>query len=152
MVAQAAISLWPQLEATGLTLVSPAVASNAATPGSWLDQFMTQVASGGLRVDAVALHWFGTDFAHPGTSTAQLQANISAVYARYQRPVWLTQVLCRACSKQKYAVLLLYKSIPDLACAQFGLANFATSSFPTSSQQVAFLGERPTALHAPLDA
>ena len=64
---QAAISLWPQLEATGLTLVSPAVASNAATSGSWLDQFMVQVAAGGLRVDAMALHWFGTDFADPGT-------------------------------------------------------------------------------------
>ena len=95
---QAAISLWPQLEATGLTLVSPAVASNAATSGSWLDQFMVQVAAGGLRVDAIALHWFGTDFADPGASTAQLQANISAVYARYQRPIWLTQVLACACS------------------------------------------------------
>ena len=130
MHAQAAASLWPQLEATGLTLVSPAVASNAATPGSWLDQFMSQ----GLRVDAVALHWFCTDFGNPGACTAQLQANISAVYARYQRPIWLTQVgaayclnrtacravnlMCeRACVRAVWHGQLCYQHLPHLQSA-----------------------------------
>ena len=38
-VAQA-LELWPKLMATGMSLGSPAVASGAATPGGWLDQFM----------------------------------------------------------------------------------------------------------------
>jgi hypothetical protein len=89
--AQTAVSLWPQLQATGLPLGSPAVASGAATPGSWLDQFMSAAQSGNLRVDFIALHWFGTTF-DAATAVSQLQQYISDVYGRYQRPIWLTQV------------------------------------------------------------
>src|ERR1022692_3166240 len=41
MTVAQALSLWPQLMATGMTLGSPAVADDAATPGGWLDQFMS---------------------------------------------------------------------------------------------------------------
>ena len=88
---QTAVSLWYQLQNTGLPLGSPAVASNAATPGSWLDQFMTQVQSRGLRVDFIALHWSGSNF-DTSTAVSQLQQYIQAVHTRYQLPIWLTQV------------------------------------------------------------
>ncbi len=87
---QTAISLWPQLQAVNLPLGSPAVASGADTAGSWLGQFMAQVAAQGLRVDFIALHWFSTSF-DAGTATSQLQQYLAAVYALYQRPIWLTQ-------------------------------------------------------------
>ncbi len=97
MLVQTAVSLWYQLQTTGLPLGSPAVASNAATPGSWLDQFMSQVQSKGLRVDFIALHWSGSNF-DTSTAVSQLQQYIQDVHARYQRPIWLTQVssLCRS--------------------------------------------------------
>ena len=88
---QTAVSLWYQLQNTGLPLGSPAVASNAATPGSWLDQFMSQVQSRGLRVDFIALHWSGSNF-DTSTAVSQLQQYIQAVHTRYQLPIWLTQV------------------------------------------------------------
>ena len=88
---QTAIQLWPQLQATGLPLVSPAVASNADVPGSWLDQFMASAASNGLRVDYIGLHWSGSNF-DTATAVSQLQQYIQAVYKRYSRPIWLTQV------------------------------------------------------------
>lgn len=88
---QTAIQLWPQLQATGLPLVSPAVASNADVSGSWLDQFMASAASDGLRVDYIGLHWSGSDF-DTATAVSQLQQYIQAVYRRYNRPIWLTQV------------------------------------------------------------
>ncbi|HEY2793984.1 MAG TPA: sigma-70 family RNA polymerase sigma factor, partial [Micromonosporaceae bacterium] len=62
MTVAQALKLWPKLEATGLKLGSPAVASGGATAGGWLDQFMTGAADRGYRVDFITLHWYGSDF------------------------------------------------------------------------------------------
>jgi hypothetical protein len=107
-----ALSLWPQLMATGMTLGSPAVADDGATPGGWLDQFMTGAAARGYRVNFITLHWYGSDFA-PAAAVGQLQAYLQAVYARYHLPIWLTE---------------------------FALANFGGSpATPTPRQQAAFV-------------
>jgi hypothetical protein len=113
MTVAQALSLWPQLMATGMTLGSPAVALNAPTPGGWLDRFMTGAAARGYRVNFIALHWYGTDFA-TAPAVAQLKSYLQATYDRYHLPIWLTE---------------------------FALANFhiATPSFGTPSQQAAFL-------------
>ena len=59
-----ALSLWPQLEATGMRLGSPAVADDGATPGGWLDQFMSGAAARGYRVNFITLHWYGGGLRH----------------------------------------------------------------------------------------
>jgi len=107
-----ALSLWPQLMATGMLLGSPAVADGAATPGGWLDQFMTGAAARGYRVDFITLHWYGADFA-TGAAVSQLRGYLRAVYARYHRLIWLT----------------------EFALASFG----GTPQFPAAPQQAAFL-------------
>jgi RNA polymerase sigma factor (sigma-70 family) len=107
-----ALSLWPQLMATGMQLGSPAVADDGATPGGWLDQFMSGAAARGYRVNFITLHWYGSDFA-TGAAVSQLQSYLQAVYARYHLPIWLTE---------------------------FALANFGGSpATPTGQQQAAFL-------------
>ncbi len=107
-----ALSLWPQLMATGMQLGSPAVADDGATPGGWLDQFMSGAAARGYRVNFITLHWYGSDFA-TGPAVSQLQSYVQAVYARYHLPIWLTE---------------------------FALANFGGSpATPTPQQQAAFL-------------
>jgi RNA polymerase sigma factor (sigma-70 family) len=107
-----ALSLWPQLMATGMQLGSPAVADDGATPGGWLDQFMSGATARGYRVNFIALHWYGSDFA-TGPAVSQLQSYLQAVYARYRLPIWLTE---------------------------FALANFGGSpATPTAQQQAAFL-------------
>jgi RNA polymerase sigma factor (sigma-70 family) len=107
-----ALSLWPQLMATGMQLGSPAVADDGATPGGWLDQFMSGAAARGYRVNFITLHWYGSDFA-TGPAVSQLQSYLQAVYARYHLPIWLTE---------------------------FALANFGGSpATPTQQQQAAFL-------------
>ncbi|HEX3750620.1 MAG TPA: sigma-70 family RNA polymerase sigma factor [Streptosporangiaceae bacterium] len=111
MTVPQALSLWPQLEATGMTLGSPAVSANGATPGSWLDQFMSGAAARGDRVDFITLHWYGSDFS-TGPAVSQLESYLQAVYDRYHKPIWLTE---------------------------FGLANFGTGQFPTGAQQAAFV-------------
>jgi RNA polymerase sigma factor (sigma-70 family) len=110
-VAQA-LALWPRLMATGMRLGSPAVAAGAATPGGWLDRFMQGAAARRYRVDFIAVHWYGADFA-TGPAVSQLESYLRAIYARYRLPIWLT----------------------EFALARFG----GSASFPAPRVQAAFL-------------
>ncbi|MEV6928807.1 sigma-70 family RNA polymerase sigma factor [Dactylosporangium sp. NPDC051485] len=83
------LDLWPQLQATGMRLGSPAPAYGADTPGGWFDQFMTGIKQRGYRVDFITLHWYGGDFS--ANATNQLKTYIQNVYNRYHLPIWLTE-------------------------------------------------------------
>jgi len=85
-----ALGLWPKLQATGLTLGSPAVATGGATAGGWLDQFMSGAKERGYRVDFIALHWYGGDFV-TANAVRELKSYVQAVYDRYHKPIWLTE-------------------------------------------------------------
>lgn len=113
MTVSQALSLWPQLMATGMQLSSPAVANGAAMPGGWLGQFMQGATSRGYRVNFIALHWYGGDFV-TASAVAELRSYLQATYARYHLPIWLTEF-----------ALIGY--------------NGATAIFPTPAQQAAFL-------------
>src|SRR5215469_17801482 len=115
MSVQQALTLWPKLMATGMTLGSPAVTSGAATPGGWLDQFMKGAAAYHYRVNFICVHWYGSDF-HADPAVQQLRNYLRAVYDRYHLPIWLTE---------------------------FALANFEgpMPTFATETQQAAFLTE-----------
>ncbi|MEV4316833.1 sigma-70 family RNA polymerase sigma factor [Actinocrispum sp. NPDC049592] len=89
MTVEQALDLWPQLQSTGMRLGSPAVAFGGDKAGGWLDRFMTGAAARGLRVDFITLHWYGGDFSP--AAVGQLKSYISAVQARYNKPVWLTE-------------------------------------------------------------
>ncbi|MEU4164671.1 sigma-70 family RNA polymerase sigma factor [Actinoplanes sp. NPDC026670] len=111
MTVEAALAAWPRLEATGMKLVSPAVAFGGDTAGGWLDRFMTGAKSKGLRVDAIALHWYGSDFS--SASVNQFLGYVDAVHKRYGKPIWITE---------------------------FGLINFSGSpKYASDAQKVAFI-------------
>jgi hypothetical protein len=84
-----ALDLWPKLQATGARLGSPAPAYGADKAGGWFDQFMSGASRRGYRVDFIALHWYGSDFS--GAATGQLRDYLEKVYARYHKPIWLTE-------------------------------------------------------------
>jgi putative glycosyl hydrolase len=107
-----ALSLWPQLMATGMRLGSPAVAAGGNVKGGWLDQFMKGAAARHYRVNFITLHWYGADFA-TRAAVSQLRSYVQAVWARYHRPIWLT----------------------EFALARYG----ATTTFPSAKQQAAFV-------------
>jgi hypothetical protein len=113
MTVAQALDLWPQLEATGMTLGSPAVSNGAATPGGWLDQFMTGAKARGYRVNFITVHWYGGDF-ETAAAVQQLESYLQAIYNQYHLPIWLTE---------------------------FALTSYAgpTPTFPTEDQQAAFL-------------
>lgn len=111
MSVEDALAAWPKLEGTGMRLVSPAVAYGGDTAGGWLDRFMTGAKSKGLRVDAIALHWYGSDFS--AASVNQFLGYVDAVHKRYNKPIWITE---------------------------FGLMNFSgTPKYPTDAQKVTFI-------------
>ena len=112
MTVSQALSLWPRLMHTGMRLGSPAVASGAATPGGWLDQFMAGAKKSHYRVNFITVHWYGGDFV-TSAAVAQLRQYLQAIYARYHLPIWLT----------------------EFALIRFG----ATETFPSPSRQAAFL-------------
>jgi hypothetical protein len=119
MTVQQALNLWPRLEATGMRLSSPAVAAGGATPGGWLDQFMTGAKARHYRVSFITLHWYGADFA-TSAAVSQLKSYLQAVWNRYHKPIWLT----------------------EFALIRFG----ATSTFPSPALQAAFLSRATTML------
>jgi hypothetical protein len=112
MTVAQALALWPQLMATHLKLGSPAVAGDAATPGGWLDQFMTGARADGYRVNFIAVHWYGGDFA-TRAAVHQLESYLRAIHARYRLPIWLT----------------------EFALIRFG----PTTVFPSARRQAAFV-------------
>ncbi|MET9224326.1 sigma-70 family RNA polymerase sigma factor [Lentzea sp. NPDC003310] len=89
MTPEQALDLWPKLAATGLRLGSPAVAHSGDKAGGWLDRFMTGAAQRGLRVDFIAVHWYGSDFSE--AAVGHLRNYLEAVHARYGKPLWLTE-------------------------------------------------------------
>ncbi len=111
MTVQAALDAWPRLQATGMRLVSPAVAFGGDTPGGWLDRFLTGAEQRDLRVDAIALHWYGSDFS--AASVNQFLGYVDAVHKRYRKPIWITE---------------------------FGLMNFGGAPrYPSDAQKVRFI-------------
>ncbi|WP_447003579.1 sigma-70 family RNA polymerase sigma factor [Saccharothrix isguenensis] len=89
MTVERALDLWPQLQATGMRLGSPAVAYGGDRAGGWLDRFMTGARQRGLRVDFITLHWYGSDFGP--AAVGHLKSYLDAVRARYGLPIWLTE-------------------------------------------------------------
>ncbi|WP_228473786.1 glycoside hydrolase family protein, partial [Streptomyces calidiresistens] len=90
MGVEEALDLWPHLEATGNILGSPAVAYGGDTPDGWLDRFMRGAEARGLRVDFIALHWYGSDF-RTEAAVEHLRSYLTAVHERYGKPIWLTE-------------------------------------------------------------
>ena len=82
-----AIALWPQLEARGLRLSSPATTKEGTLgTNSWQRRFMNEVERRGLRVDFMAVHYYSTD----GDVTA-FRKWLIAVHQEYRRPIWVTE-------------------------------------------------------------
>lgn len=89
LTVEAALDLWPRLQATGLRLGSPAVAVDAAQPGGWLDRFLSGARDRGYRVDFITVHWYGSDFSD--AAAGHLKGYLQAVYNRFHKPIWLTE-------------------------------------------------------------
>jgi hypothetical protein len=85
---EGAIRAWPEFEKLGLRLGSPAVAFDNAGR-EWLDDFMTRAGEKRLRVDFIAVHWYG-DVADPNAA-AKFMAWLKGVHDQWHKPIWVTE-------------------------------------------------------------
>ena len=83
-----ALALWPLLEQTGAQLGSPATAQR-----EWLEHFMVGAQAKGLRVDLIAMHWYGWD-AGSCNDVSSLEDKIKWA-EQWGRPIWITEWSCR---------------------------------------------------------
>jgi len=131
-----ALELWPRLEETGLRLGSPAVAFGADVPGGWLDRFMSGAREKKLRVDFIALHWFGSDFSD--AAAGQLMEYVQKVHERYNMPIWITQFgLTNFTGEPRYPdakqlTIFLTKAAKSLDATPY-VERYAYSSLPATA-------------------
>lgn len=83
MSVQQALDLWPQLEATGARLGSPATVTAL---NGWEQDFMSGAEARGLRVDFVTVHYYANDL-----DVGKMQWFLQTVHDTYHKPVWVTE-------------------------------------------------------------
>jgi hypothetical protein len=103
MTVDAAIALWPTLTSNpNIRVSSPAVSDDGR---AWLESFMTQVKAKGLRVDFIAMHWYGWN---AGSCTSgQLEGAINWA-SKWGLPVWITEFGCMGSSNPNEQTLLTF--------------------------------------------
>lgn len=107
-----AIALWPTLTSNpNIRVGSPAVSDDGR---AWLEDFMTQAKSKGLRVDFIAMHWYGWN---KGSCTASALEGAVNWASKWNLPVWITEFGCMGSSNPDEQTLLDFfkNAIPMLA-------------------------------------
>jgi hypothetical protein len=89
MTVDEAIALWPELTSDpNIRVSSPAVSDDGR---AWLEDFMDRVEAEGLRVDFIAMHWYGWN---AGSCVAgQLQGAVNWA-SQWGKPIWITEFGC----------------------------------------------------------
>ena len=89
------VAMWPALTANAdLRVGSPATSADS-NGQQWFTQFMGDVSTNMLRVDFVALHWYGWNAGSCDAKAANLESYIKwAEGVAGDRPLWLTEWGC----------------------------------------------------------
>lgn len=82
MTVEEAIERWPALEGLGVPLVSPATVN---PENDWMKNFMARAEEENLRIDYVAMHWYG------GPNASAFIKKVKDAYDLYKRPIWITE-------------------------------------------------------------
>jgi hypothetical protein len=93
MSVQQAVALWPALTARpGIKVTSPATSGDGQ---AWFTAFMREVEARKLRVDILAIHWYGWNAGSCDANAATLENYIRwAESFPGNRPIWITEFGC----------------------------------------------------------
>jgi hypothetical protein len=93
---ETAIALWPSFDNPAILIGSPGTAANANPGQAWFTDFMARVtANSALRVDFLAIHWYGWNAGSCDADAAQLENYIRwAEGFAGNRPIWITEFGC----------------------------------------------------------
>ncbi|MGD0653475.1 MAG: glycosyl hydrolase [Thermoguttaceae bacterium] len=95
MSVAAAITSWTQISnsftGTSTMLVTPAVSDTTAGK-AWMTDFHTQAVAAGLKVDAVAFHWYGWSTpSNPSQAAANFEGSVNWYHNLWNKPVFITE-------------------------------------------------------------
>jgi hypothetical protein len=103
-----AISLWPSFNNPAIRIGSPATQANT-TGTAWFNSFMSQVnadTTGKLRVDFIAVHWYGWNAGSCEATASTLESYIRQIEAiPGNRPIWITEWGCMNLSNPTLATV-----------------------------------------------
>jgi hypothetical protein len=87
------LALWPSITTNpAIRVGSPATSADAQ---SWFTDFMTQAAAQNLRVDFIAIHWYGWNAGSCDPAAATLESYIRWAEAiPGNKPIWITEWGC----------------------------------------------------------
>lgn len=89
------VALWPSLTSNAELRVGSPATSADSNGQTWFTQFMSDVSANSLRVDFVALHWYGWNAGSCDAKASNLESYIKwAEGAAGDRPLWLTEWGC----------------------------------------------------------
>jgi hypothetical protein len=113
MTVAQAIQLWPQMTLPAFQRVGSPATSSSPGGQTWTQQFMAAAKQQSLRVDFVAIHWYGWT---PGSCANVKGLDAYITWAeQWGKPVWITEFSCRlqsaAVTKAFYdAALVMFKN------------------------------------------
>ncbi len=111
MSVDSAIALWPQMTSDpNIRVSSPAVSDDGR---AWLEDFMTKAQAQGLRVDFIAMHWYGWN---AGSCVASQLEGAVKWASKWNRPIWITEFGCMGSSNpdEKTVLNFFHTAIPML--------------------------------------
>lgn len=120
-----AASLWPQLEATGMRLGSPAVSVGHQW---WLEQFFGNCT--GCRVDFITVHWYAE---WGGGCSPNAFIKYVNRFTKYGKPLWVTEFSCTLAWSAADNLSFLKGLLPTLTATVPLLERYAW--FTTRSQE-----------------
>jgi hypothetical protein len=87
------LKAWPSFNQASFSRVGSPATSSSDQGKAWFAQFMTGVQQQGLRVDFIALHWYGWN-AGSCTPTANLLEDYIKWAEQWKKPLWITEWSC----------------------------------------------------------
>lgn len=82
MSVEKAAGFWSELEAADMPLASPVCVH---ADGKWMKDFMAKEGDSCMRIDIIAVHWYGSP------SFGNFKSHMEKVHNLYQRPIILTE-------------------------------------------------------------
>jgi hypothetical protein len=127
------VALWPSLTAdAGMRVSSPATSADAK---AWFEDFMAQVDAQSLRVDFVAVHWYGWN-AGSCNDAKELESYLTWA-EKFKRPIWITEFGCMNASNPSVEVVQkFYAAAIEMLARHASVERYAWYPWNTNNELV----------------
>lgn len=128
------VKLWPSLTSDAEVRVSsPATSADAK---AWFEDFMAQVDAQSLRVDFVAVHWYGWN-AGSCNDAKELESYLTWA-EKFERPIWITEFGCMNASNPSAEVVQkFYAAVLEMLSRHASVERYAWYPWNTNNELVA---------------